>query len=229
MIQKILKLSAVLVFSISLNSTLLSQEMECKVLIPELDTVYVGKCKNGLAHGKGKAYGTDSYEGKFKKGLPHGFGIYTWANGDKYEGNFYNGKMHGKGTFMGKINGKDSVYIGIWVQGVLHHKVLPQKYHIFASRNVHRYTFTKTGSENRLLFAFLQNGTTNSYISNLQIICDSGTSFKLGDKYGIENILYPVTCKVTYQTPNALRTAWYDVNFEFTINEPGEWTINLFN
>lgn len=233
MIRKIIKLRLrtffILAIALYSNQIIFSQESECRVLLQEISSVYNGKCKNGLANGKGKAYGTDSYEGKFKNGLPHGYGIYTWANGDRYEGSFFNGKMHGKGTFKGKVNGKDSVYTGFWNHGVLHHTILPPKYQIINARNLQRYTFTKTGSENRMLFSFLQNGTTNNYITNLQIVCDSGTPFKLGEKSGFEHLIYPVNCKVTYQTPNALRTVWYDVSFEFTINEAGEWTINLFN
>ncbi|HDP76549.1 MAG TPA: hypothetical protein ENN49_11965 [Bacteroidales bacterium] len=214
---------------LSIQHVTLGQSQECKVLLHEISSAYTGKCKNGLAHGKGKTWGANSYEGKFRNGLPHGFGIYTWANGDKYEGNFYNGQMHGKGVFKGKINGKDSVYTGYWDKGVLHHKVLPPKYQIITARNVQRYTMTKTGSEKRLLIAFTQNGTTNNNISNLQIVCDTGTPLKLGEKYGFENVLYPVNCKITYQTPNAFRTVWYDVSFEFIINEAGEWTLKLFN
>ncbi|MEW5845818.1 MAG: hypothetical protein AB1777_06065 [Bacteroidota bacterium] len=233
MFQKIFQstVRAFLTFAIAISSqqNLFSQESNCKVLLPEISETYNGKCKKGLAHGKGIAHGTDTYEGKFKDGLPHGFGTYTWANGDRYEGYFFKGKKHGKGTFKGKINGKDSTITGIWKEGAFDHKIIPPKYQIINARNVQRYTFTKTGSGNRLLFAFIQNGTPNNYISNLQIVCDTGTPFKLGEKYGFENILYPVTCKINYQTPNALRTVWYDVTFEFTINESGEWTINLFN
>lgn len=223
--------SVTLIFVIvySNQGALYAQNQDCKVLLPEISAAYTGKCKNGLAHGKGKASGTDSYEGKFKNGLPHGYGVYTWANNDRYEGNFYNGQMEGKGIFKGKINGKDTVFAGFWKKGELSHKILPPKYQIVIARNVQRYTFTRTGSGNRLLFAFIQNGTTNNLVTNLQIVCDSGTPLKLGEKSGFENILFPVNCKVTYQTPNAFRTVWYDVSFEFTINESGEWSINLFN
>lgn len=223
--------SVTLIFVIVYNNhgDLFAQNQDCRVLHPEISAAYTGKCKNGLAHGKGKALGTDRYEGKFKNGLPHGYGVYTWANGDKFEGNFYNGQMEGKGIFKGKINGKDSVFTGFWKKGELSHKILPPKYQTVNARNVQRYTFTRTGSGNRLLFAFIQNGNTNNLVTNLQIVCDSGTPFKLGEKSGFENILFPVNCKVTYKTPNALRTVWYDVSFEFTINESGEWSINLFN
>jgi len=52
-------------------SQLFSQD-DCKVLIPEISGQYVGKCKKGLAHGKGLAIGIDRYEGSFKKGYPEG-------------------------------------------------------------------------------------------------------------------------------------------------------------
>lgn len=218
-----------LLFTTGLWLPLCAQQADCKVLLPEIANRYEGKCKNGLANGKGIAQGTDTYEGKFKNGLPHGFGTYKWANGDTYEGFFVKGKMEGKGIFKGKINGRDSVYTGMWHQGKLEKVILPPRYSVLVSRNVTRYTITKNGATNRLLFSFMQNGTTNPNITNLQILCDNGTTFRLGEKIGFENVLFPVSCKVTYATPNSLRTVWYDVTFEFTINEKGEWVITLHN
>jgi hypothetical protein len=55
------------------GSILFAQE-ECKVLMPEISGSYTGKCKKGLAQGKGLAIGTDTYEGRFLKGLPDGTG-----------------------------------------------------------------------------------------------------------------------------------------------------------
>jgi len=46
----------------------LSAQNRCKVLKKEISSEYHGKCKKGLAHGKGKADGIDSYYGHFTKG-----------------------------------------------------------------------------------------------------------------------------------------------------------------
>lgn len=54
----------------------LSAQQDCMVLKPEIAGKYMGKCKDGLAHGKGKAQGNDTYMGQFSKGLPHGMGTF---------------------------------------------------------------------------------------------------------------------------------------------------------
>ena len=72
----------ILLLAIScLGYTVIAQE-NCLVLKPEISGKYTGKCKNGLANGKGKSVGQDTYIGQFSKGWPQGSGTYTWANGD---------------------------------------------------------------------------------------------------------------------------------------------------
>jgi len=80
-------------------SVLANAQNECKVLVPELSGSYFGKCKKGLAHGKGKALGIDSYDGNFRKGLPHGGGVYKWENGAIYDGDWREGLRDGKGVY----------------------------------------------------------------------------------------------------------------------------------
>ena len=89
-------------------------QQNCKVLVPEIAVTYKGKCKKGLAHGKGKAVGTDVYEGQFRKGLPHGQGKYNWATGEFYLGQWKMGKRDGEGSYTFKFEGKDSIQAGIW-------------------------------------------------------------------------------------------------------------------
>jgi hypothetical protein len=71
----------------------------CKVLDPELQSEYLGNCRGGLAHGKGKATGIATYEGGFRKGMKHGKGVKTWGWGDRYEGAFENDRKHGHGVY----------------------------------------------------------------------------------------------------------------------------------
>ena len=92
----------------------ISAQESCKVLIPEIDSIYIGKCKKGLAHGKGDAFGVDSYSGRFSKGLPNGKGTYTWADGSIYTGGWMDGKLHGEGTLILKFGEKDSIVDGLW-------------------------------------------------------------------------------------------------------------------
>ncbi len=69
----------------------------CKVNDVDINQEYRGECRNGLAHGKGRAKGRDVYFGEFKDGNTHGRGTYTWATGDSYEGDWVNGqRVHGK-------------------------------------------------------------------------------------------------------------------------------------
>ena len=72
----------------------------CKVLDEELQGFYEGRCRNGLADGKGHARGAAEYVGQFRKGMKHGHGVKTWPWGDRYEGEFRNEFKHGKGMYV---------------------------------------------------------------------------------------------------------------------------------
>jgi hypothetical protein len=86
-----LLLIAVFIF----GSYVYGQQSDCQVKVARLSGTYTGGCKNGLAHGKGIAQGTDRYEGQFSKGIPDGKGTYTWANGTTYDGQWKNGMRDG--------------------------------------------------------------------------------------------------------------------------------------
>jgi hypothetical protein len=73
---------------------------ECKVLDPELQGLYVGPCKEGLAEGTGHAQGTAEYQGEFRAGKKHGKGVKTWPNGDRYEGEFADDRRDGRGKYV---------------------------------------------------------------------------------------------------------------------------------
>ncbi len=105
-----LLLATVLLFSNSLEA----QDTGCKVLLPSISGSYQGKCKKGLAQGKGVAVGTDRYEGYFYRGLPQGNGTYTWADGSYYTGQWNKGLREGKGTMVYPEEGADSVVTGFW-------------------------------------------------------------------------------------------------------------------
>ena len=79
----------------------------CKVNDVDINQEYRGECRNGLAHGKGRAKGRDVYFGEFKDGNTHGQGTYTWATGDSYEGSWVNGER-----IHGKYKGKNGTYEG---------------------------------------------------------------------------------------------------------------------
>lgn len=198
---------------------------ECKVLIPEISENYDGKCKKGLAHGKGTASGIDNYVGRFVKGLPDGKGVYTWANGDKYDGYWNKGKRNGEGTFSFRINEKDSVFSGIW-EFDKYIGPKPKKPAVKYKRSVERYSFTKLNEiHNKIEIKLMRQGMINSSVSNLSIKPSSGTV----NCMIIDNIQYPVTVKIEYETLSKLNTYMYPVIFEFEITDPGEWLLVINN
>lgn len=72
----------------------------CRVIDAAIAREYRGECRNGLAHGKGRAKGKDAYVGEFQDGNAHGQGTYTWASGDSFAGQWQDGKKtYGKYTW----------------------------------------------------------------------------------------------------------------------------------
>ena len=87
----------------------------CEVLAKELAGTYVGECKKGLAEGKGEAVGNQRYVGNFKNGLPHGEGTYYYSESNYHKGKFQEGIKEGKGEMHYLRNGQpDSVIKGYW-------------------------------------------------------------------------------------------------------------------
>ncbi|HLG38120.1 MAG TPA: hypothetical protein VI461_00580 [Chitinophagaceae bacterium] len=114
-----MKQSFLLKISFTLSSIVFTSfflfSQECSVEKGSLKGSYTGDCKNGKAHGKGKAIGTDEYEGDFKSGLPDGQGTYKWSSGNSYTGKFAKGVKDGKGTMIYKRNNApDSAVTGFW-------------------------------------------------------------------------------------------------------------------
>jgi hypothetical protein len=207
----------------------LPAQEDCKVLKPEISGQYTGKCKDGLAHGKGKAVGQDTYTGHFSKGLPDGSGTYTWANGDSYTGDWSHGLRDGEGTLKFMENGKETTLAGLW-EDDRYIGPVPPKPRIYRCISIDRYTITNSGGLlNRVLINFYQNGTRNLGIESLTLFSSSGTETKLGPSIGYENILFPVTIKVSYTTWNKARTVQVNCVFEFEIFEPGDWVVDLHN
>ncbi len=219
---------SLIVFFFFLCKVVISQENR-KVLKPELAGYYKGKCKYGLANGKGSAIGTDIYRGQFVKGLPEGRGTYTWATGESYTGYWKEGKRHGVGDYKFFYQGKDSIISGNW-ENDRYIGNIPEKYRIIYKSSVERYKFQKTGDfRNRVLINILQNGVRNFGISNFLISSSSGHDTSLGNSVGYDEVVFPVQIRITYTTMNKLRTATYYVEFEFEISEPGNWIVDLYN
>lgn len=203
-----------------------NQQEECRVIKRELAGTYQGDCKKGLAHGKGIAQGIDRYEGQFIKGLPNGRGTYKWANGVYYDGQWKDGLREGEG----KMVYPDSVVAGIWKGDKYMGKKKLAPYRIINSTSLARFTISKSNDRNNTIkIRIMQGGLDNIAIEDFSLFFDSGSEFKNGNYYGIENISYPVTIKVKYRSWNQLMTSQFDVRFELEITDPGSWDIVLIN
>ena len=195
----------------------------------EINESYSGKCKKGLANGKGKAVGTDTYEGQFSDGLPWGRGTYTWENGDVYVGDWKNGMRNGEGDFTFKLNERDTTVSGMW-ENDQYLGPKPKTPQVITKTSIDRFNiYNQGGILNRVLIDFQQNGMRNTGITNLLISSDKGTQTNLGYLVGYENITFPVQIKVSYTTYNKLRSQQVYAVFEFIIFEPGDWRVEIIN
>lgn len=218
---------SIVLFSIlSLHS---SAQKTCQVLLPEIDSIYKGKCKKGYAHGKGEAIGVDKYSGKFVQGLPSGKGTYTWANGDQYKGSWRTGKRDGEGILVLKLEERDSIIDGVWEENIyVGPKPIAPK--IISKVSIDRYTIRKNGAiQDRVLINFMQNGTRNTTITNFSISSSSGVETNLGHSIGYEYIDFPVKIRIIYMTMNKLRSEEYQAIFEFEIHDRGDWLVEIHN
>lgn len=220
------KLSLIGLFLLMMFS--LNAQEACKVMVPELVGTYDGKCKKGVAHGKGKAVGTDTYEGNFRKGLPNGGGVYTWASGASYDGDWVYGLREGEGIYKFEYDGHDSVQDGIWDGDEYKGKRFKKPYVVY-KEFITKYRFRKSGDGNRILIDLWLNGQINRDILDFSLISNSGTRFELGRSFGIETITFPVTVKIKYVSWNTTHSSRHDAIFEFVIYEPGNWQVSITN
>ena len=209
-----------------LGSYVFAQQTDCKVNLPALSGAYSGECKKGLAHGKGIAQGIDYYEGEFVKGLPEGTGTYKWANGSWYEGEWKKGMREG----VGKLVSGDTVVVGYWKENQFKEKVSIPSYRITANRNVQRFKIIKSVQPgNGVTIKLMLGGSDNTQVEDFSLAYSSGSEYRIGPAYGIQNSLVPLEVTVRYKTWNQLHTAQYEVFFEFTIDDPGTWNVTLTN
>lgn len=127
------------------------QSTECKVDWPALKGSYTGDCKNGYAHGKGEARGTQHYAGQFKNGLPNGQGTYYYCDSIYHAGNFQDGIKEGKGaTYYVRTGKPDSVVKGYWSADVYRGKSY-KTYNINDMPSYDRFEITPSDETGRTL------------------------------------------------------------------------------
>lgn len=207
-----------------------AQNIDCKVLIPEISVTYIGECKNGLAHGNGTATGIDRYEGQFNKGLPHGRGTYEWTNGPVYRGQWSKGVRDGEGEIIYFTARGDSTVKGFWKAGSFIGMANVPAYTVIRKYNLLSCNFRKLANGNTVIVKFMLKGQINSRVKEMTMAFSSGVQFKSGMTYeGIQDVYFPFNLIIRYVTYNPISRGAYEVEFECTINEPGRWEITLNN
>lgn len=204
-------------------------QTDCKVLVPRIADSYEGKCKKGLAQGKGKASGIDTYIGSFRNGLPHGEGMYKWENGAVYEGDWRNGNRDGEGIFTYIEAGEKKVMEGLWKED-LYVGPIPKEPEVKRSTSIFRHQFQQLSVEgNSVTINFYLGGSNNTDLEDLTIIVNNGSQFQSGAATGFDNIIFPFECKINYYTWNQAHTNRYFASIEFVIPEPARWQLNIYN
>ena len=219
------------VFALSLPSQTVAQD-QCKVLIPEIADKYEGRCRKGLAHGRGVAKGEDKYEGRFRSGLPHGSGVYTWANGNIYNGKWRNGMRHGKGIYSYYEDEELKVLSGIWRNDEYVGQEREAAYTRGHMLNISRYSIkeSRTSEADEVLLNFYYMGRMGQIPQDLVFRMETGFSHREGLLVGYREVEFPASILITYTVPDKLGQGLrIPVRFEVTINKPGAWVISLYN
>ncbi len=197
----------------------------CKVLMETISSGYEGACRNGLAHGFGKATGVDTYEGNFRRGLPHGRGTYTWSHGDVYEGSWRRGEKHGAGKLTRIVNGEPEIKEGVWRNGEFDESRSGQpQYRVNRQRSIDYVRVIETGAEEQVRVRIWRGGSRLSY-TGLRVHHSSGTYQIIGEEILFQHVTFPFTFSVFYNVPNKMRTGRVDCELEVTINNKGSWEI----
>jgi len=227
--KKVILLSTVITM-IFLPSSIINGQDNCKVLIPRIGDSYKGSCKNGLAEGRGEAFGVDQYSGNFKKGYPDGKGTYIWQSGDIYEGDWKKGLRDGNGTFTIKHMGRDSVLAGVWKQDTYVGTVDLPAYVIQYRNNIGRVTCMKIGDNpNYIRYKFTRAGESSAGVINNLILTGSSGSESMTDTFlGFENVTFPFEGRARFSAPSTFGTVSLNCELKLVVNKPGAWLVTVF-
>lgn len=221
------RINLITVILLFLSVTLSAQET-CKVLLPGIDSLYIGECKKGLANGLGEAWGINHYKGNFKKGLPDGDGTCEYADGAVYTGQWLKGLRQGVGKMSAVINNKDTLMKGIWENDKFTGRAfIPPSYKVLATRGVARVKVNKQGEGHEVRFELIDN--VQGQIGQLdQMSATSGSEATWSDQYGFKLCNFPFTGRIRLIVSNKLRTAEHEVYVEVEILEPGIWIVEIY-
>jgi len=198
----------------------------CKVLFKEISGTYKGDCKDGLAHGKGKAVGEDTYNGEFKNGLPDGKGKYTYKDGNMFLGHWVNGLKQGEGKFTYYTNGKANVLEGFWQNGEYVGKTSPEEmFRVTNQTGIGHYSIKKTeGDDGKISIAFYSVNV--KYVpTDLKVTATNGQVHQDYKNVSVTEFNCPVTVSI-YFTIKSQAGAKQCFLF-FDILKPGNYEVTV--
>jgi len=96
--------------------------------------------------------------------------------------------------------------------------------------SVTRLTITKSNDGNyNLKIQKKRAGMDYTSMEDFSLTYDSGREYLSGNYYGIENMKSQLSIKAKYSSWNQLRTAQFNVIFEFTIRKLCSWNVIIIN
>ncbi len=217
----------IVVFSLSINA----QTDSCQVLLEKISGIYTGKCVNGLANGKGKSIGEDTYVGTFKDGLPDGKGKYIYKNGDTFQGSWSNGQKNGKGKFEYTLEGKKYTLKGYWEKDEYVGATDPDiAYRVSSVSGIMNYDVKKNESISELdkMITFsIKSAFSDFAPTDLKIDISSGQIIQSGKKFSIFQYFCPLHCEISYTI--LVSDTRKQCRFIIDIYKEGSYTITLSN
>jgi hypothetical protein len=117
----------------------------------------------------------------------------------------------------------------LWENDIFIKEMSSSPYKVFIARDIDRYSVKRTGDGNKITLQIFKMGISNVDITDFNFNVDNGMYKQISNKYIYDQLIFPLTVKINYTTTNKLRTREINVVFEVTINEPGEWEIELNN
>lgn len=210
-------------------SLVVSAQESCKVLLPALDSLYTGDCKNGLANGSGEAWGNYYYKGKFSNGYPHGVGRAKYPDGTVYNGLWKNGLRNGRGTLTFREDGREVEKTWMWKNDEKQKEIIPPSYRIISQRNIGRLRIYDQGGTNSVWFYPKSDGGVISGIQDFLMSASGGKEIIDIQKIGYEEVTFPFKGSIKYKAWNKLRTVEQEIFLEIEIEKSGNWMVEIQN
>jgi len=219
-----------ILLSLTISITGYCQDVNCKVLKPEIAGKYEGACEKGLAQGEGISSGLDTYTGHFKKGLPEGEGSCHYHTGEIFTGKWHKGERSGPGKLVIKLaSGADSICEGIWEHDKYKGIVKGPPYEIENQSGSVFPRIHNLGPGNKIELT-IEHPMGNNLVRNVQIMMKGAATSK--ESYGMyiyEDVKFPFELNITYSAPNKIKTAMIDSSIRLRFLEPAYWKVILQN